>query len=85
MTEPEILKWFAQYLFENMGIRRELVTPTTDIVRDLGLDSFESVLLVMEAEEHFEINIPPGWADEIRTIGDAIRIILEIGCGSCSP
>lgn len=85
MTEFDILKWFAQYLFENVGIRRDLVIPTADIVLDLGLDSFDSVLLVMEAEEKFYVNIPSSRAEEIRTIGDAIKIILEIGRDSSSP
>ena len=65
-----------------MGDRRELVSPTADINRGLGLASTDSALLVMDAEEHFEANMPPNKADNIHTIKNAVWTVHEIGRGS---
>lgn len=42
---------------------------------DLGSDSLGAVELVMELEEEFDINIPDDAAEQIQTIGDAVRYI----------
>lgn len=44
---------------------------------DLGLDSLDTVEVVMAIEEEFSIEIPDKDADEIRTVGDAIKYISE--------
>jgi NADH dehydrogenase (ubiquinone) 1 alpha/beta subcomplex 1, acyl-carrier protein len=43
----------------------------------LGLDSLDTVEVVMAIEEEFSIEIPDKDADEIRTVGDAIKYIYE--------
>jgi len=43
----------------------------------LGLDSLDTVEVVMAIEEEFSIEIPDKDADEIRTVGDAIKYISE--------
>jgi acyl carrier protein len=44
-------------------------------LRDLGGDSLDTVELVMELEEEFDINIPEEDADRIKTVGDALRYL----------
>ena len=41
-----------------MGVDKEKITPETSFVNDLGADSLDTVELVMELEEEFDINIP---------------------------
>src|SRR5262249_51220653 len=43
---------------DNLGVDREKITPETSFVNDLGADSLDTVELVMELEEEFDINIP---------------------------
>ena len=43
---------------EQLGVDKEKVTPETSFVNDLGADSLDTVELVMELEEEFDINIP---------------------------
>jgi acyl carrier protein len=47
-------------------------------MNDLGLDSLDSVEVVMAIEEEFSVEIPDKDADEIRTVGDAIKYISEL-------
>jgi len=62
---------------EQMGASRDKVTPQTSFVNDLGADSLDTVELVMEFEDEFDINIPDEEAEKIQTVGDAIRYIEE--------
>ena len=60
---------------EQLGVDKEKVTPDTSFVNDLGADSLDTVELVMELEEEFDINIPDDAAEKIQTVGEAIGYI----------
>ncbi|MCB9831568.1 MAG: acyl carrier protein [Planctomycetes bacterium] len=62
---------------EQMGANRDKITETTSFVNDLGADSLDTVELVMEFEEAFDINIPDEDAEKIQTVGDAINYITN--------
>ena len=58
-----------------MGTTPDKVTHQTSFVNDLGADSLDTVELVMEFEDEFEISIPDEDAEKIQTVGDAIKYI----------
>src|SRR5437764_15456802 len=60
---------------EQMGVAKDQVTRQTSFVNDLGADSLDTVDLVMEFEEEFDITIPDEEADKIQTVGQAIAYI----------
>ncbi len=62
---------------EQMGFPEDQVTPETSFINDLGADSLDTVELVMEFEEEFDINIPDEEAEKIQTVGMAIQYIEE--------
>jgi len=62
---------------EQMGVPKEQITRETSFVNDLGADSLDTVELVMELEEEFDITIPDEKAEEIQTVGQAIDYIEE--------
>jgi len=62
---------------EQLGVDPDKVTGETSFVNDLGADSLDTVELVMELEEEFDIDIPDGAAEKMQTIGDVIRFIVE--------
>jgi NADH dehydrogenase (ubiquinone) 1 alpha/beta subcomplex 1, acyl-carrier protein len=51
------------------------VNPTATFQKDLGLDSLDTVELVMAIEEEFAIEIPDSEADKILSCSDAISYI----------
>jgi len=51
------------------------VAPTSSFQKDLGLDSLDTVELVMAIEEEFAIEIPDSEADKILSCGDAISFV----------
>ena len=60
---------------EQLGADKEKITAETHFVNDLGADSLDTVELVMELEEEFDINIPDDAAEKIQTIGEAVKHI----------
>ena len=76
-TEVEIQEKVSQIVSEQMGIDKSELTRETSFVDDLNADSLDTVELVMEFEDEFEMSIPDEEAEKIRTIGQAIDYIIE--------
>ncbi|PWA72678.1 acyl carrier protein [Artemisia annua] len=53
------------------------VTPTAHFQNDLGLDSLDTVEVVMALEEEFGFEIPDNEADKISTISHAVDFIAS--------
>lgn len=62
---------------EQLGVSKDQINESTSFVNDLGADSLDTVELVMELEEEFDINIPDDAAEKIQTVGQAIKYIEE--------
>ncbi|BBK30438.1 acyl carrier protein [Stella humosa] len=54
------------------------ISKTTDISRDLGLDSLTIMNFVMKLEDAFDISIPLEMLPEIQTVADLARTIQDI-------
>lgn len=67
---------------EQLGVSKEQITPETSFVNDLGADSLDTIELVMELEEEFDINIPDEASEKIQTVGQAIEHIERAVQGS---
>ena len=67
---------------EQLGVSKDQITRETSFVNDLGADSLDTVELVMELEEEFDINIPDDAAEKIQTVGQAIDHIEKAIQGS---
>jgi acyl carrier protein len=76
-SREEIQESVVQIVCDQMGVSRDKVTPETSFVNDLGADSLDTVELVMEFEDEFDLTIPDEDAEKIQTVGDAIKYIEE--------
>lgn len=65
----------AEIVAEQMGVDKAQVTGETSFVNDLGADSLDTVELVMEFEDEFDISIPDEDAEKIQTVGQAIAYV----------
>ena len=75
MSENSIAERVIRIVCDQMGATPDKVTPETSFINDLGADSLDTVELVMEFEDEFEISIPDEDAEKIQTVGDAIEYI----------
>ncbi|MEE9259956.1 MAG: acyl carrier protein [Candidatus Scalindua sediminis] len=77
-TEEQTLEErIREIIIKQVGGNKEQVTNETSFVNDLGADSLDTVELVMEFEDAFDMNIPDEDAEKIQTVGDAIKYIKE--------
>ena len=60
---------------EQLGVAEADIKIDSSFVDDLGADSLDTVELVMELEEEFDINIPDDAAEKIQTVGQAVQYI----------
>ena len=75
MADPE--KKVIEIVSEQLGVPMEEIDADTSFVNDLGADSLDTVELVMEFEDEFDINIPDEDAEKIQTVGQAVEYIKE--------
>ncbi len=66
-----------EIITKQMGANKDQIALETSFVNDLGADSLDTVELVMELEDAFDMNIPDDDAEKIQTVGDAIKYIKE--------
>lgn len=62
---------------EQMGVDKSEITRETSFINDLNADSLDTVELVMEFEDEFDMSIPDEEAEKIQTVGAAIDHIIN--------
>ncbi|MBN2544639.1 MAG: acyl carrier protein [Spirochaetes bacterium] len=64
-------------IVERLNVDEGKVTEDASFIEDLGADSLDSVELIMQLEEAFDIQIPDEDAEKISTVGDAVKYIED--------
>lgn len=49
----------------------------TNLVRDLGVDSIDTVELIMAVEDTYDIKISDKDAEDLKTVGDVVEFIED--------
>jgi acyl carrier protein len=65
----------ARILIDKLGVAETEITPDTNLVKDLGIDSLDYAEIVMDFEQTFDIRIPDEDAEKLTTIGAAVAYI----------
>ncbi len=60
---------------KKLSVNAEQITPEASFTEDLGADSLDTVELVMDLEEQFNITIPEEDQETLRTVQDAISYL----------
>ena len=71
----EIYDKIKGIIAERLSIDESKITETSSFIEDLGADSLDTVELIMQLEEAFNIQIPDEDADKISTVGEVVRYI----------
>ena len=67
-----------EIISEQMGVDKAEIARETSFINDLNADSLDTVELVMEFEDEFDMSIPDEEAEKIQTVGAAIDYIANI-------
>lgn len=69
------LEKVVEIVVDKLGVEGSKVTPEAKFIDDLGADSLDTVELIMQFEEEFEIEIPDEDAEKIKSVGHAVDYI----------
>ncbi len=78
MTRDEINNMVINVIAEQMGVDETTLDPSVNLINDLSADSLDTVELIMEFEDRFEISIPDAQAEKLRTIGEIQTFVAEL-------
>lgn len=66
-----------EIISEQMGVDKAEITRETSFINDLNADSLDTVELVMEFEDEFDMSIPDEEAEKIQTVGAAVDYVAK--------
>ncbi|MBQ2276926.1 MAG: acyl carrier protein [Clostridia bacterium] len=67
-----------ELLVEELSIKAEDITPESELVSDLGINSLELADLVLLCEEKFDIEIGDDVIHKFITVGDVAEYLSEV-------
>ncbi|MBX9609049.1 MAG: acyl carrier protein [Gammaproteobacteria bacterium] len=56
-----------------------VLSPATNLVGDLGLESIQVIEYLCEVEDHFDLAIDEATLADVQTIGDLAAVIRKLG------
>ncbi|GFZ27240.1 acyl carrier protein [Lactobacillus corticis] len=77
MTETEIFAKIQTLIADNFEIDKDKITLDTSFQDDLNADSIDLVEFILQLEDEFGAEIPDEDAEEIKTVGDAVKYIAD--------
>ena len=66
-----------EIIIDKLGIEESKITLEARFIEDLGADSLDTVELIMQFEEEFDIEISDDDAEKLTTVGTSIDYITS--------
>lgn len=73
----EIFDKVKSIIAERLSVDESKIAQDSSFIEDLGADSLDTVELIMQLEEAFDMQIPDEDAEKLTTVGDAIKYIED--------
>ena len=80
MSQPTVASFdeFRQFLSDHLAVAKEVLTPETNFLYDLAIESLKLLELVLQLELQLGVRVPSDAAWEIQTVGDAYDLYLTL-------
>lgn len=75
MNRQDIEKKVTDILVDKLGVEPEEVKNEADFREDLGGDSLDLMIVIMEIEKDFSISVTDEEADQVKTVADIIGLV----------
>lgn len=69
------LEKISELVADKLGVEASKVNAEAKFVEDLGADSLDTVELIMQLEDEFNIEIPDDEAEKLTTVGSVVKYI----------
>lgn len=70
-----ITEKISELIADKLGVELSKINPDAKFVEDLGADSLDTVELIMQLEDEFNLEIPDEEAEKLTTVGAVIDYI----------
>ncbi len=74
-----VLERVQTIVSDRLGVEPDQVVESAEFIGDLNADSLDLVEVIMAMEQEFDLEIKDEDAENIRTVGDAVKYINEHG------
>ena len=71
----DTLEKVTEIIIDKLGVDKSKITLEAKFIDDLGADSLDTVELIMQFEEEFNLEIPDEQAENITTVKNSIDYI----------
>ncbi|MFB0515508.1 MAG: acyl carrier protein [Candidatus Neomarinimicrobiota bacterium] len=69
------LEKISEVIADKLGVEPAKITPNAKFIDDLGADSLDTVELIMQLEDEFNLEIPDEEAEKLTTVGAVVEYI----------
>ena len=77
MEKNQVFETVKKYILDQLTVSEDRITESAAIVDDLGADSANLMMLVMDLEAEFNITVEDDAISSIRTVGDIVDYIAK--------
>ena len=77
MDKNQVFETVKKYILDQLTVNEDRVTESAAIVDDLGADSANLMMLVMDLEAEFNMTVEDDAISSIRTVGDIVDYIAK--------
>ena len=77
MDKKQVFETVKKYILDQLTVSEDRITETAAIVDDLGADSANLMMLVMDLEAEFNMTVEDDAISSIRTVGDIVDYIVK--------
>ena len=72
-----ILEKVTEYILNQLPVKREEVKLSARLVEDLGADSANLIMLIMDLENEFDVTVSDDMLAGVKTVGDIVKYLEE--------
>ena len=73
----DIRQKVTEIIVKNLGVEESQITDAASFTKDLGADSLDTVELIMEFENEFDLSIDEADAEKIQTVGNVVEYLTS--------
>ena len=77
MDRAKVFDTVKKYILDQLPISADRVTENARVIDDLGADSANLMMLVMDLEAEFDMTVEDDAISTIRTVGDIVDYIVK--------
>ncbi|CAH0418160.1 acyl carrier protein [Periweissella ghanensis] len=77
MTKQDIYNTISASIMEQFSLSADKITPSLNFLNDIDADSIDFVELVLDLEDHFDVEIPDEDAEKLVTLQSTVDYIAD--------